>query len=141
MNRTRSARTALLLAGALALSGSLRAHETGGTVLLSPNATTVCYEGEECEIHWVTEERGTLCIEAAVGGHDKGILNDCATPAQRGRWLWHVPRGFVSGFGPAISREVRVALYPAEREGERIVSPPFTIRARRDSEPPRRRKK
>jgi len=141
MNNTRSVRTVLLLAGVLALSGSLRAQKTGGTVLLSPNAKTVCYEGKECEIRWVTEERGTLCIEAAVGGHDKGILNDCATPAKRGRWLWHVPRGFVSGFGPTISREVRVALYPAEREGERIVSPPFTIRAQRDSETPTRRKK
>jgi hypothetical protein len=141
MNHARSLRSALLLAGILALSGSLRAQETGGTLLLSPNAKTVCYEGEECEIRWVTEERGKLCIEAAVGGHDKGILNDCATPARRGRWLWRVPRGFVSGFGPTISREVRIALYPAEREGERVVSPPFTIRALRDSEPPRRRKK
>jgi hypothetical protein len=133
--------SSLFLAGALALSDSLQGAEAGGTIILSPGAETVCFEGEECEIRWVTEWNGQLCIEAAVGGHDKGILNDCATPAQRGRWLWHVPRGFVSGFGPAISREVRVALYPAERESERVVSPPFTIRAQRDSEPQRRRKK
>ncbi|WP_457606911.1 hypothetical protein [Nitratifractor sp.] len=95
--------------------------------LLYPHNQTLCVEGSLCPILWRSDWKGTLCIEAAIGGHDKGLLNDCQTPVGSGLYLWEIPERFVSGFGPEGSRDVRLAFYPAGHPEQMIFSPPFTV--------------
>jgi hypothetical protein len=100
-------------------------------VLLAPHEGTVCVEGEACPICWRSDVKGPLCIEAAFGGHDAGILNDCATPAAKGFFVWHIPRGRISGFGIRTEHNARIGIYPAGDPAHEVFSAPFTIRAAR----------
>jgi len=56
-----------------------------GIVILSPKKGDVLIEGQTYTVKWKTSEHGFMCVEGAVGGKDKGILNNCGTPAQKGR--------------------------------------------------------
>ena len=100
-----------------------------GFLLLSPHDRTVCVEGKECPICWRGDWKGPLCIEAAFGGHDAGILNDCTTPASDGFFIWHISKGRISGFGIRVERNARIGIYPAGDPSREVFSPPFTIRA------------
>jgi len=96
--------------------------------LFSPKGREVWVEGNVYSIRWRSELKDmTLCIEAAIGGHSRGILNNCATPIGEGKFLWKISRGFVSDFGNSEERHVRLMLWPKGRPELNILSPEFTI--------------
>ena len=101
----------------------------GEITILFPKTGNICFEGEFCPIVWKSTFKGPICIESAIGGHDTGILNDCATPASRGFYLWYIPKGYVTYFGIPGSDDVRVVLYPKGSD-HLTFSQEFTVQGR-----------
>ena len=100
----------------------------GPLTLLSPRGGEIWQEGRTYPIRWQSDlQKGYLCIEAAIGGHPRGIVNDCATPIREGKFLWKIPRGFVSDFGISEDRHVRLMLWPKENPEQNLFSPEFTV--------------
>ena len=121
--------TVVVLAGVIftgiALSG------TKGIEILFPQKGDILVEGQSYRISWQTGYPGMLCIEGAIGGKDKGILNDCQTWAQQGYWDWNIPAGFVSDFGIEGTERARINIFFKNRPGISAKSPPFTIISQR----------
>ncbi len=121
--------TVVIVAGliftGIALSGSK------GIEILFPRNGDILVEGQSYRISWKTGYSGMLCIEGAIGGKDKGILNDCQTRAEQGYWDWNIPAGFVSDFGIEGTDSARINLFLKNRPGISAKSPPFTIISQR----------
>lgn len=65
-------------------------------------------------------------LGAAVGGKDKGMLLTNA-PAHPDSLRWAIPVGFVTGFGPSSSDQVRLRLENAADPQQWTEAGPFTI--------------
>lgn len=97
--------------------------------IVSPAAGAEWREGGTYVIRWSGAGAGAVNVSAAVGGKDKGHLA-MALPAGTDTLVWTVPDGFVTGFGPASSDEVRIRVESAEDPRVGAESPPFTISGR-----------
>lgn len=99
----------------------------GKIMITSPSETSMWFEGETYVIRWKSERRGRICISVLIGGKDAGIINNCKTKASRGKFKWHIPQGFVTGFGIYESARVRVAIASKNDPNNYSISPYFTI--------------
>jgi hypothetical protein len=99
-------------------------------VVLRPAAGDVWIEGNTYTIRWRATGITRLNVGLALGGKDKGhaALN---LPASTDSLRWHVPIGFVSGFGIDRSDNARVRVEDTHDPQRFADSPSFTIVARR----------
>lgn len=95
--------------------------------LLSPTRGDTLVEGRTYTIRWVAVPARRIDLGAAMGGHDKGFLLT-AGPAGLDSLVWTVPVGFVTGFGPSSSDQIRLRLTNADNANEWIETGPFVIR-------------
>jgi hypothetical protein len=61
-----------------------------------------------------------------MGGHDKGLLLSNA-PAGLDSLVWTIPVGFVTGFGPSSSDQIRLRLTNADSTDQWVEVGPFVI--------------
>jgi hypothetical protein len=95
-------------------------------VLLSPKGGDTLVEGRTYIIRWQPGSARHVNIGAAMGGHDKGLLLNDA-PGSRDSMSWKIPIGFVTGFGPSSSDQIRLRLENADSTNEWVESKPFVI--------------
>lgn len=114
-------RTELLLAFALACTKGDRAF-----AFRSPAAGDTLVEGRTYTIRWVSTPARRVNLGAVMGGHDKGYLLNNA-PAGLDSLVWTVPIGFVTGFGPASSDQVRLRLENADSTDQWVETGPFVV--------------
>ncbi len=95
--------------------------------IISPAKNDVWIEGKSYTIKWKGFKNGLLCISILVGGKDKGIINSCNTPADKGFYKWQIPTGFISGFGISKDSMVKVVLFYKNNESNNVFSEYFTI--------------
>ncbi len=112
-----------LSAAALLWGGGSGAQLT----IITPNSSTVWKEGKSYTIKWQTSYSGLLCIEIALGGHSKGIMNDCKTPAAKEHYKIHIAKGFISDFGIEKEKDAKIAIYPKGKWESAAMSEAFTI--------------
>ena len=117
----------LLLVLALACSkGQERdAAPKGDFAFRSPTAGDTLVEGRTYTIRWSAPGR-RINLGAVMGGHDKGFLLTNA-PAGLDSLVWTVPVGFVTGFGPSSSDQVRLRLENADSTDQWVETGPFVI--------------
>ncbi|WP_025270665.1 hypothetical protein [Hippea sp. KM1] len=101
--------------------------QTDHPMVISPKSGAVWMETYSYKIRWKGIEHGNVCIAILLGGKDKGIINDCKTPAQRGVFIWKIPRGFVSYFGINKEDKARVVIFTKTNQDIEIFSDYFTI--------------
>jgi hypothetical protein len=94
--------------------------------ILSPRAGDRWAEGTKQVIRWRAIGITTINLGAAVGGKDKGHML-VGAPALPDSLVWEVPAGFVTGFGPDSSTNVRIRLEDAADPIRFVDSPPFTV--------------
>ena len=99
-------------------------------MIIQPNKHSIWQEGKTYKIKWITSYKGKICIEVLTGGHSHGILNDCQTNASAKSYKWHIPKGFISGFGIKKDDAAKVVIYPPNNEDKSIESDKFTIIAK-----------
>ncbi|MES2306476.1 MAG: hypothetical protein V4558_13290 [Gemmatimonadota bacterium] len=90
----------------------------------APGDTLV--EGRSYLIRWVAVPARRINLGAVMGGKDKGFLLTNA-PAGLDSLLWTVPIGFVTGFGPASSDQIRLRLENADKPSEWVETGRFVI--------------
>jgi len=95
--------------------------------LVSPAAGDTLVEGRTYVIRWTAGPVRRINLGAALGGHDKGLLLGNAT-AKPDSLKWTVPVGFVTGFGPPSSDQVRLRLENADSPGQWVEAGPFVVR-------------
>lgn len=95
--------------------------------LLSPAAGDTLVEGRTYTIRWVAVPPRRIDIGAVMGGHDKGLLLSHA-PSDPDSLVWTVPLGFVTGFGPTSSDQIRLRLENADSTEQWVETGPFVIR-------------
>jgi hypothetical protein len=95
--------------------------------VVAPSTGTVWVEGQTYLIRWENLSWDKVHISAAVGGKDKGHLA-FNYPARVDSLTWTVPAGFVTGFGPASSNQVRIRLEDAADPTRFVESAAFTVR-------------
>ena len=95
--------------------------------IVTPNSSTVWEEGKSYTIKWQTSYSGLLCIEIAIGGHSKGIVNDCKTPASKESYKVHIRKGFISDFGISKEEDAKIAIYPKGERDSTVMSDSFTL--------------
>lgn len=95
--------------------------------LLSPAAGDTLVEGRTYTIRWVAVPGRRINIGAMMGGHDKGLLLHNA-PSAPDSLAWTVPPGFVTGFGPSSSDQIRLRLENADSTDQWVETGPFVIR-------------
>ena len=83
-------------------------------------------EGRTYTIRWVSIPGRRIDLGAVMGGHDKGFLLTDA-PAGLDPLVWTVPVGFVTGFGPSSSDQVRLRLTNADSAEQWVETGPFVI--------------
>lgn len=94
-----------------------------------PRPGDTLVEGRTYVIRWMAPDTFQINLGAAIGGKDKGmLLND--VPARSDSLAWIVPVGFVTGFGPASSDQVRLRLENARNPDQWTEAGPFTIRGK-----------
>jgi len=94
--------------------------------LISPTAGDTLVEGRTYTIRWTAGRVKHINLGAAMGGHDKGLLINNA-PAHPDSLRWKVPVGFVTGFGPPSSNQIRLRLENADSTSQWVESKPFVI--------------
>jgi hypothetical protein len=94
--------------------------------LLSPGAGDTLVEGHTYIIRWKAGPVRRINIGSAMGGHDKGLLLNDA-PAHPDSLAWKVPIGFVTGFGPQSSNQIRLRLENADSTDQWAESKPFVV--------------
>jgi hypothetical protein len=94
--------------------------------ILSPRAGDRWGEGTRQVIRWRTTGVAAINLGAAVGGKDKGHML-IGAPALPDSMIWAIPVGFVTGFGPDSSTEVRIRLEDATDPARFVDSDSFTI--------------
>jgi hypothetical protein len=96
--------------------------------LLTPAVGDTLVEGRTYTIRWVVAQPDRhINIGAVMGGHDKGLLLHNA-PSAPGSLVWTVPPGFVTGFGPSSSDQIRLRLENADSTDQWVETGPFVIR-------------
>lgn len=91
-----------------------------------PRAGDTLVEGRTYTIRWMAPDSFQINLGAAMGGKDKGmLLND--VPGSTDSLVWTVPVGFVTGFGPASSDQIRLRLENARNPDQWTEAGPFTI--------------
>lgn len=91
-----------------------------------PLAGDTLVEGGTYTIRWVSVPARRINLGAAMGGHDKGYLLTNA-PAGVDSLVWTVPIGFVTGFGPPSSDQIRLRLENADSTDQWVETGPFVI--------------
>lgn len=99
---------------------------TPAFAIRSPAAGDTLVEGRTYTIRWVSIPARRVDLGAAMGGHDKGFLLTAA-PAGLDSLVWTVPVGFVTGFGPASSDQIRLRLENADSTDQWVETGPFVI--------------
>lgn len=97
--------------------------------IVSPAPGDEWHEGGTYVIRWIAPRAGEVNVAAAVGGKDRGHLA-MRLPAGTDSLRWTVPEGFVSGFGPERSDEVRIRIESADDPAVGITSEPFAVSRR-----------
>jgi hypothetical protein len=97
--------------------------------LRAPSAGDTLVEGRTYTIRWASTPARRINLGAVMGGHDKGFLLVNAPPGLDSL-VWTVPIGFVTGFGPPSSDQVRLRLENADSADEWVQTGPFVIRGR-----------
>ena len=92
----------------------------------SPVAGDTLVEGRSYTIRWVSVPARRINLGAVMGGHDKGFLLTNA-PAGLDSLVWTVPVGFVTGFGPSSSDQIRLRLENADSTDQWVETGPFVI--------------
>jgi hypothetical protein len=92
----------------------------------SPAAGDTLVEGRTYTIRWVSPPGSRVNLGAVMGGKDKGLLLTNA-PAGLDSLGWTVPVGFVTGFGPSSSDQVRLRLENADSTDQWVETGPFVI--------------
>lgn len=120
----------LMLGGTLAGCRSEKAAPPppGAFQVVAPAPGEAWTEGSTHVIRWRNAPWDSVSIGAAMGGKDKGHLV-LSYPAEADSLVWTIPPGFVSGFGPTESRDVRLRFEHSSNPGHFFDSEPFTIRA------------
>jgi len=125
----------LLLLLALACSKGQEGHSApdpssvssqGVFAFRSPTAGDTLVEGRTYTIRWASAPGRRINLGAVMGGHDKGFLLTNA-PAALDSLVWTVPIGFVTGFGPSSSNQVRLRLENADSTDQWVETGPFVI--------------
>jgi len=98
----------------------------GGFAFRSPAAGDTLVEGRTYTIRWVSPPGRRINLGAVMGGKDKGFLLTNA-PAGLDSLAWTVPVGFVTGFGPSSSDQVRLRLENADSTDQWVETGPFVI--------------
>lgn len=94
--------------------------------ITSPHAGDTLIEGQTYTIRWMAPDSFQINMGVAMGGKDKGmVLTD--VPATPDSLIWTVPVGFVTGFGPASSDQIRLRMENARNPDQWTESGPFTI--------------
>ena len=120
-------RPLLLLGLACSKGEQRRAAALPAFALRSPVAGDTLVEGRTYTIRWVSVPARRINLGAVMGGHDKGFLLNNA-PAGLDSLVWTVPVGFVTGFGPSSSDQVRLRLENADSTDQWVETGPFVIR-------------
>jgi hypothetical protein len=116
-----------LLLLALACSKGQERPLTRDFAFRSPTAGDTLVEGRTYTIRWASVPARRINLGAVMGGHDKGYLLTNA-PAGLDSLVWTVPVGFVTGFGPSSSNQVRLRLENADSTDQWVETGPFVIR-------------
>jgi hypothetical protein len=115
-----------------AVSAATAGDSAAPIVVLHPAAGEIWSEGHTYTIRWRAAGIARVDVGLALGGKDKGhVALDLPASVDSLRWL--VPDGFVSGFGPKSSDQMRVRVENAADPAQFGDSPPFTIQARASS--------
>ena len=97
-------------------------------ILLFPYPNAKLVEGKTYKIKWKTNKTNNICITALIGGHEREPhMNDCKTNASSGSYIWHIPKGFVSDFGPTSSCDVWLGFSNAKDDSIFYRSKPFCV--------------
>jgi hypothetical protein len=91
-----------------------------------PHAGDTLVEGRTYVIRWHARPGMRINLGAVMGGKDKGYLLNNA-PADPDSLVWTVPVGFVTGFGPLSSDQVRLRMENADSSDQWVEAGPFTI--------------
>ena len=83
-------------------------------------------EGRSYVIRWQAPAGTRVNLGAAMGGKDRGMLLTNA-PADPDSLVWTVPVGWITGFGPLSSDQVRLRLENADSDAQWTEAGPFTI--------------
>jgi len=92
----------------------------------SPTRGDTLVEGRTYTIRWASVPGRRINLGAVMGGHDKGFLLTNG-PAGLDSLVWTVPIGFVTGFGPSSSNQVRLRLENADSTDQWVQTGPFVI--------------
>lgn len=98
--------------------------------IITPHGGAVWTEGETYEIRWESQGIDAVYISVAVGGKDKGLLEENGNntiDTRQGKIAWQIPIGFVTGFGISQSEQVRIMILDAHDNTIRDLSGYFTI--------------
>lgn len=98
----------------------------GDFAFRSPVAGDTLVEGRTYTVRWVAPPGSRINLGAAMGGKDRGLLLTNA-PAGLDSLAWTVPVGFVTGFGPPSSDQVRLRLENADNTAQWVETGPFVI--------------
>jgi hypothetical protein len=97
-----------------------------GFAITSPSIGDTLVEGRSYVIRWMAPDTFRINLGAEMGGKDKGmLLND--VPAIPDSLVWTVPIGFVTGFGPTSSDDIRLRLENVADPDQWTEAGPFTI--------------
>ena len=116
----------LLLALACSRGQERQSAPQGVFAFRSPRAGDTLVEGRTYTIRWTSSPGRRINLGAVMGGHDKGFLLTNA-PAGLESLVWTVPVGFVTGFGPSSSNQVRLRLENADSTDQWVETGPFVI--------------
>jgi len=92
----------------------------------SPTAGDTLVEGRTYTVRWVSVPGRRINIGAVMGGKDRGFLLTNAA-ANLDSLVWTVPVGFVTGFGPSSSNQMRLRLENADSTDQWVETGPFVI--------------
>jgi hypothetical protein len=98
--------------------------------LIAPRGGEVWEEGKTYEIRWESQGIDAVYISVAVGGKDKGLLEqegNSKIDAKKGMIAWNIPVGFITGFGIPRSDRVRIMVFDIQNSAISSVSDYFTI--------------
>jgi len=101
-------------------------ERTAAFAFRSPTTGDTLVEGRSYTIRWVSIPARRINLGAAMGGHDKGLLLADAPPGLDSL-VWTVPIGFVTGFGPFSSNQIRLRLENADSTDQWVETGPFVI--------------
>jgi hypothetical protein len=126
--------SAISIGRSLAASANPSATTTPSTrpfiKLISPHEGEVWAEGKTYEITWESQGVDNVYISVAVGGKDKGLLEDGGKntiDAKKGMIAWNIPVGFITGFGVPRSDRVRIMIFDIKNSAISSVSDYFMI--------------